>query len=258
MTRDTPSAPQHPNPRLGRTVGIACLLLAAGCEDAAAGLPSVGDAPELSSARATTAPRLNDRRQKTHDTTGAERLGTRPDGVGIAVGKPAPDAEIRDAEGKVVRLSSLWSKGAVMLVFYRGGWCPYCNFQIRKLTKAHGDFVKAGVLPVAISVDTANETAKTESTYEIPFPMLSDSTLVAHEAYRVVQTVSEARIAELREKGMDLESASGQNHHKIAIPAVFLVDQRGVVRWVHADPSYKVRPSPEQLLTVVADTKLTL
>lgn len=246
--------------------GVAGLLSLAAC-DAPSEPPSAHAAPpssvakssaESSAAAAPSAPAsVNARRQKAHETTAAARLGVLPEGVGIKVGQPAPDAEIRDAGGKAVRLSSLWSKDPVMLVFYRGGWCPYCNFQIRKLTKAYGDFEKAGVKPVAISVDTASETAKTQGTYDIPFPVLSDPTLVAHEAFRVIQAVPDERVGKLRTMGIDLERASGQSHHKIAIPAVFLVDTSGIVRWAHADPSYKVRPSPKQLLAAVAKTKLS-
>src|SRR5688572_14921078 len=67
--------------------------------------------------------------------TPGERLGTVPDGVGLTVGEPAPDVTVTDADGKPVRLLDLAKRGPILLVFYRGGWCPTCNFQIHELAK---------------------------------------------------------------------------------------------------------------------------
>lgn len=113
-------------------------------------------------------------------------VGTLPPGSGVAVGQQAPDAAVRDAEGREVRLRELVTTGPVLLVFYRGGWCPYCNSQIHELTAAYPEYKKRGVTPVAISVDRVEESAKTQATYTIPFPVLSDSDLAAHRAYRVL------------------------------------------------------------------------
>jgi peroxiredoxin len=87
---------------------------------------------------------------------------------------------LHDAAGLEVRLSDLMRRGPLLLVFYRGGWCPYCNFQIRELTAAYPEYGKRGVTPVAISVDRVEESAKTLATYSIPFPVLSDPELAAH------------------------------------------------------------------------------
>jgi len=179
------------------------------------------------------------------------KVGTLPPGTGVAVGEQAPDAPVRDADGRQVRLRHLTKSGPVLLVFYRGGWCPYCNSQIHELTTAYPEYRKRGVMPVAISVDRVEESAKTQATYAIPFPVLSDPDLAAHRAYRVLQQVDEAEFARLKGFGIDLEKASGRAHHVIAVPSIFLIDAKGVVRWVHADPDYKVRPSTAQVLSAI-------
>lgn len=89
-------------------------------------------------------------------------LGTLPDGIGIPVGERAPDASLQDADGRAVQLSDLVAKGPILLVLYRGGWCPYCNFQIRSMTTAASDFERRGVTPVAVSVDRTEEAARTK------------------------------------------------------------------------------------------------
>ncbi len=180
-----------------------------------------------------------------------DNLGTRPDGVGLPVGAIAPSALLKDSEGRTVHLRDLSKAGSILLVFYRGGWCPYCNFQIRELTKAFPEYLQRGVRPVAISVDRPEESAKTQATHAIPFPVLSDPDLVAHRAFNVVHHAEDAEVARLKGFGIDLERASGKQHHEIAVPSLFLIDQKGVVRWSHADEDYKVRPSTQQIIAAI-------
>ena len=140
-------------------------------------------------------------------------VGTLPAGIGIPVGERAPNATLRDSQGREARLLDLTKASPVLVVFYRGGWCPFCNAQIHDLTTAYPEFQKRGVGLVAISVDRVYESAETQATYTIPFPVVSDPDL--------------------------------------AVPSLFLVDSQGVVRWAHADPDYKVRPSTVQVLAAV-------
>ena len=189
---------------------------------------------------------------KEHQVPPAERVGTLPPGVGISVGLQAPDAGVLDADGRKISLRSLAGKGGrTLVVFYRGGWCPFCNFQIHELTTAYPEFRRRGVLPVAISVDRPEESARTRATYTIPFPVVSDADLSAHHAFRVLHYANDAEVARLKGFGMDVERSSGRTHHAIAIPSMFLVDGQGVVRWAHADPGYQVRPSIVQILAAI-------
>lgn len=184
-------------------------------------------------------------------TPEADRIGTLPTDIGIPVGEQAPDAVLRDIEGREVRLRDLVVKGPILLLFYRGGWCPFCNFQIHEMTEAYPELERRGVTPVAVSVDCVDEAATTQATYTIPFPVLSDPDLVAHRAFRVARHVGEAEVTRLRGFGMDIERSSGRDHHMIAIPSVFIIDREGIVRWAHADRDYKVRPSTEQIIAAI-------
>lgn len=234
---------------LATILGLACA-----CEDepATAPSPTPDTAPTLEAAPDPEAEPAERRpRSKRVQPTAAERLGSLPDRIGVAVGEPAPDATVQDAEGQPVQLRDLVEDGPVMLVFYRGGWCPFCNYQIHQLTEAYPQYRERGVIPVAISVDRPDESAKTQATYEIPFPVLSDTDLAAHRAYRVMHEVDEAERERLQGFGMDIEQASGRDHHVIAIPSVFVIDAEGIVRWAHADPDYRTRPSNEQILAVI-------
>jgi peroxiredoxin len=182
--------------------------------------------------------------------TPADKLGSAPTRLGLKVGSKAPDAKLTDVSGKVETLSALYHEGPTFVVFYRGGWCPFCNMQLHALTTAKPDFDKKGLRIVAISVDKPEEEAKTQAKQGVPFPMLSDSDLATHKAFNVVHVPAEAEAKALAGYGIDLEKYSGKAHHSFAVPAIFLVDRTGVVRWEHVDEDYKTRPSTKQMLEV--------
>lgn len=185
-----------------------------------------------------------------------ERLGILAPETGLPVGSQVP-AELMGTTlaGERVKLSSLHASGSILLIFYRGGWCPFCNFQMRSLAEGAPRFAERGITPVAVSVDRATEAAKTTRRYELPFPVLSDDDLSLVEAFRVVKKVDDAELARLRGFGMDLEASAGKNHHVIAVPSMFLIDSQGVVRWAHSELDYKVRPSIDQLLKALDGAK---
>lgn len=227
-------------------------LAAAFALPAAAGLeakPSMNP-PAAPAAAAPPAP------LKEHDITASARLGVLAPNTGIPVGSKVPDAKARDLEGKEVSLASVYAKGPVLLLFYRGGWCPYCNAEIHSLAKAYPEYQKRGVTPVAVSVDLPENGSKTQASWSIPFPVLSDTDAATLDAFHVSRVVEGKELGMLKGYGIDLESASGKAHHKIAIPSLFLIDRGGVVRWAHSDPEYKVRPSTAQLLAAIDAAKL--
>ncbi len=190
-------------------------------------------------------------RQREAQPTPSEKLGTRPESLGLDLGDQAPDADLRDADNKPIKLSTLWHQTDVLLIFYRGGWCPYCNYQLRQLSNHLTEFQSRKVVPVAISVDRPGEAIKTRGSYEIRFPVLSDPELIAVKAYRVLRPVDASEYHRMLSNGVDLERRTGNQEHAIAVPSMFLIDTEGIVRWVHVDPDYKERPSIEQLTTIL-------
>jgi peroxiredoxin len=181
----------------------------------------------------------------------ADRVGVLAPNTGIPAGQRVPDVQGLDLDGKDVTLSSLYKKSPILLAFYRGGWCPYCSGEIHALTLAFPEYQRRGITPVAVSVDRPDAEAKTTATFAIPFPVLSDSDAAIIEAFHVVKKVGEDEFTKMKGFGVDLESYSGKAHHEMAIPALFLIDRTGVVRWAHSDPDFKVRPSTAQILAAI-------
>jgi peroxiredoxin len=209
-----------------------------------------------SPAKATPTASAAARPMKEYGAPAPDRVGTLAPGTGIPVAQKVPDVQARDLDGKDVSLSSLYTKGPILLAFYRGGWCPFCNSENHALATAYPEYQKRGVTPVTVSVDTPDAEAKTKATYAIPFPVLSDSNASMIEAFHVVNKVDDATVAKMKGFGVDLEAYSGKTHHEIAVPSLFLIDRSGVVRWAHSDPDYKVRPSTAQILAAIDSARL--
>ena len=172
--------------------------------------------------------------------------------VGLNAGDRPADFTVLTHKGEDVSLNELTKSSAPLLVvFYRGGWCPYCNVQIRQLSEAWPEFKKRGVTPVLISVDKPDASAMAKATYEIPFPVLSDPELKAHEAFDVVVEIDDATAEKYKTYGIVLEDWSGKDHHKIAAPGIFLLDASGTIKWAHVSMDYKTRPSVTQLLEML-------
>lgn len=189
-------------------------------------------------------------------TSAPAAVGVVAEGEGIAVGTAVPKGlQAQDLRGAAVGLDALLAEGPTLLVFYRGGWCPYCNHQMYTLAQAAPAFEAAGVRLVALSVDKPQEGALTQKSWDIPFPVLSDSDLTVHEAFDVVFPIDANTQARYKRIGIDLERASGRTDGKVAVPSMFLVKE-GAVAWAHTDPAYKVRPTPEQVLQALKEAEL--
>jgi peroxiredoxin len=158
---------------------------------------------------------------------------------------------VSDVTGKETTLAGVFAQRPVVLVFYRGGWCPYCNFQLHELATKGEELRKRGVVVVAISVDKPQYGAKTAQEHAAAFEVLSDPDLVAHKAFRVVNHIGGATAFALARMGEDLETRSGRDHHDVAVPAIFLIDRAGIIRWAHTDPDYKRRPSATAVLEAI-------
>jgi len=166
----------------------------------------------------------------------------------LTEGQRAPHAVLRTAEGESVDLAQQYRRQPTMLIFYRGGWCPYCNVQLGHLAEAEQAIAEMGIAVFAISPDRPaklrENTIETDHTYR----RLSDSDMILAQAFGVAFRVADETVEQYHEYGIDLEEASGQSHHLLPVPAVYLIDRDGMIRFAHWDADYRERLSPEALL----------
>ena len=168
---------------------------------------------------------------------------------GLNAGNKAPDFEALNYKGEKIRLSQFYKKGPVVLIFYRGGWCPYCNLQLKQLQSKLDDFKQYNASVIAVSVDKIQSTAKTVEDNDLGFEVISNPEGDILGAYNLVYKVSDELNKKYKEQhNIDLEAASGRTDHVIAIPATFIIDQSGNIVFAYANKDYKVRTSSEEIL----------
>jgi thioredoxin-dependent peroxiredoxin len=145
------------------------------------------------------------------------------------VGDKAPQFDLPSATGETVALQGYAGKSKVVLVFYRGDWCPFCRKQLSSFAANYDKYKAAGTEVIAISVDSPEKNKKLSEKLNLTFPVLSDSGHKIIDAYSILDPGG-----------------------KISRAAVFILDKKGVVRWLQVSDDYKVRPMDEVLLNELA------
>ncbi len=171
---------------------------------------------------------------------------------GLKKGLSAPDFKAKDINGVDFSLKDALKRKPVVLVFYRGGWCPYCNLQLRKLQKNVMPNIKGKAHLVAISVDLPDKGLETSKKENLGFDILSDPKAAILKSYNIVFKVPGPLVKKYKnEYNIDLEGASGEKHHIIAIPSVFVIDSKGKIVFSYANEDYKVRAAEKDIMNAV-------
>jgi peroxiredoxin len=168
--------------------------------------------------------------------------------IPLPVGSAMPAVVVRNPDGTERRIGPGPLARPAVLIFYRGGWCPYCNRHLGALKKVEPQLVKLGYDLLFLSADRPEILFSSLKEPDVHYTLLSDASMSAARAYRVAYHLDAAAMERYGEHGVDLEAASGQKHHQLPVPAVFIIDRAGVIRFVYANPDYTVRISPEVLL----------
>ncbi|HDZ04714.1 hypothetical protein LCGC14_0345330 [marine sediment metagenome] len=167
----------------------------------------------------------------------------------IKIGQKAPDFELPNAEGKSIALNSLLEKGPVVITFYRGNWCPYCNLQLRALQARLDDIYALGATLVAISPQVPDGSLTEDEISKMDFIVLSDQDAKVALQYGVAWEVPEFLAEHMRvDRKLDLEKVNNGNGNVLPIPATFIVGQDGVVTWNYVNVDYRTRSEPEEII----------
>ena len=150
---------------------------------------------------------------------------------GLFIASKAPDFKARDQNGNEIRLKDLLKKGKVVLVFYRGNWCPYCNKELARLQDSLSFITEKGATLLAITPEQAEGIAKTTEKTKAEYSILHDEGLKIMKAYDVAFELQENTITRYKNAGLDVEKNNGANGKYLPVPAVFVVDQEQTVRY---------------------------
>ncbi|MFO0902308.1 MAG: peroxiredoxin-like family protein [Pirellulales bacterium] len=180
-----------------------------------------------------------------------EAQATKP----VAAGSALPDVAVKSVDGADVRLSSLHQKGPVVLVFFRGGWCPICTKHTAELIKVLPQIKSAGATLVGVSPDDPAHSQANASKNSIPFPLFSDSDVAAAKAFGLAFHVDDETVKKYKGFGIDLDKASGRDHHVLPVPAVYIVDRSGKIVFAHSNPDYRQRLDAAQIVAELKKLK---
>lgn len=172
---------------------------------------------------------------------------------GIEVGEQAPEFVLPDATGAKVALVDRLATGPVVVSFYRGAWCPYCNTELQALQGSLDAIRDRGASLVAISPQAPDESLSLVERLGLGFDVLSDLDQSVTSAYGLQFELTPALQAIYPKLGMDLTQHNADGTWHLPVPATFVLDTTGVVRARHVDPNYLERMSIDDIVAALDD-----
>jgi peroxiredoxin len=170
----------------------------------------------------------------------------------LSVGASAPMFTLPDATGRPVALGDLLGTGPVIVTFYRGGWCPYCNLELRAYQDLLPEVAAAGVGLIAISPETPEVSLASTEQAALTFTVLSDVGNTVADAFGIVHAVAPEVGAIYARNGIGLAHRTAQDEDDLSLPlpATFVVDQQGTIRFAFVSADYTERAEPAEVIAV--------
>jgi len=166
----------------------------------------------------------------------------------LKAGWRAPKFALPDAHGVVVRSTDLLAKAPLVLTFYRGIWCPYCNMDLQAIEAAAAEIRGLGASLVAISPQAAPNRRKSERENALSFPILSDHGNSVANEFGLRYRLPDDLIAVYKSFGNDLTIGNGEDSWTLPMPARYLIGTDSIIAYAEVNPDYTRRPDPSELL----------
>lgn len=166
----------------------------------------------------------------------------------LKAGDKAPAFTLNDPEGKPVSSTDLLSKGPLVISFYRGVWCPYCNMELQALEAALPSFCELGANLVAISPQTAVNSRKSVRQNSLDFPILSDTHNDVAAKFGLRFALPDYLVELYQNLKNDLPGFNGDESWTLPMPGRFVIGQDGIILYAEVNPDYTRRPEPEDML----------
>lgn len=168
---------------------------------------------------------------------------------GLNVGDKAPEITFTTAENKKETLASYYSKQAVVVIFYRGYWCPVCNKHLTEFAQKAKEIEAAGAKLIAITSESYDNVAKTKEQTGANFTIISDADGSIRKAFDVNFKVTEDYQAMIQDKlKASIAETNANKQAELPVPATFIIDKNGKIVYKQFNPDYKVRASVEEIL----------
>ncbi|MFI8604627.1 peroxiredoxin-like family protein [Cellulophaga baltica] len=168
-------------------------------------------------------------------------------GNALQVGETAINFTLPNALGKKITLYDELENGPVILMWYRGGWCPYCNMQLHYMQEMLPAFKKLGASLLAITPETPDNSISTKEKNDLEFEVLSDLDNKVGYEYKVVFKLTED-VKEIYENGFELSKFNGNDKGELPLAATYIIGQNKVIQYAFLDADYRNRAEPQDLL----------
>jgi len=186
----------------------------------------------------------------------ADLVADHVDKDALSVGEKLPAFSLPDASGKTISSAKLLEKGPLVISFYRGNWCPYCNLELRALQNHLPAFEENEATLVAISPQTPDNSLSTQEKNDLKFPVLSDSNNKVAKSMGLVFEVPKDVVDVSREEFDLVYSKFNETEkHELPIPATYVVGRDGIVKYAFVNPDYTQRAEPSEVLDVLTSLK---
>jgi peroxiredoxin len=172
----------------------------------------------------------------------------------LKAGDRAPAIVLGNAKGQTVDVGALLQKGPVIVTFYRGGWCPYCNFELRAFQDVLPEIKAAGASLVAISPEKPDDTLSTTEKNALSFEVLSDVGQKAGRAFGLVYEFGDELKSAYKQFGIDIPGKNGAEEWALPISATYVIDRDGTIIYAYTDADYRDRADPADVLKVLKTT----
>ncbi len=174
----------------------------------------------------------------------------------LKAGDVAPAFTLPAPDGTLVSSHDLLAKGPLIISFYRGVWCPYCNMELQALQEALPAFRDAGANLVAISPQTRTNSRKSVRENALDFPILSDEGNNVAAAFGLRFALPDYLVDLYKTLKNDLPSFNGESSWTLPMPGRFVIAQNGMIRYAEVNPDYTRRPEPADMLPAVRAASL--
>ena len=171
---------------------------------------------------------------------------------GLKVGSQAPEFALPDATGRQTSLAEHLKQGPVVVVFYRGEWCPFCNLQLRALEDAYPEIRKLGASLIGITPQKQEKSVLQTDKNKLSFPLLSDMTSNTLRDYRLLYRVPESMKKVYADRfGIDLDDYNGEGRWELPVTATYIIGTDGMVKARLVDIDYTKRMEPKDIIDVL-------
>jgi peroxiredoxin len=181
----------------------------------------------------------------------AELIGSGAAQRARKAGDEAPSFSLKDPDGNVMSSNELLKKGPLVVSFYRGVWCPYCNMELQALEAAKPTFDKYGASLLAISPQTAPNSRKSVRQNKLTFPILSDAKGKVGAAFGLRFELPDYLVELYKSLKNDLPTFNDDPSWTLPMPARYVIGQDGTILYSEVNPDYTHRPEPEDMIPVL-------